>query len=98
MQIKNIICLILLVCLSGCTSSRCQTPLVTKQQICADLRRQLIFYGDDPSPSNENPLLQSTANWNSPTKQAMLLRRYRQNDCDSALRECPMPAVLSLRP
>lgn len=76
---------------SACTPRPCKVPPVNRLQACLELRRQLIFLGsNDPTTSQ----FQYTAgHWNSPTRQALLLKKYRDAHCDEVLRECSPPAV-----
>lgn len=79
--------LLILTYLVGCAChSPCRVPPESRRQICLDIKRQLIFYNSDPN--------HYYASWNSPTRMAMLLRRYRQFDCENVLRECPLAPAL----
>lgn len=72
--------------LVGCAPRPCRVPPESRREICLELKRQLIFYNTDPS--------HYYVNWNSPTRQAFLLRRYREYNCERVLSECPLPCAL----
>lgn len=78
--------LLMVVNLIGCSPRPCSVPPESRRQICLELKRQLIFYNSDPN--------HYYASWNSPTRQAFLLRRYREYNCENVLRECPLPCAL----
>lgn len=95
MQFRSILYLILVVTLVGCVTPspyRCVPP-VNRLQICTDIRRQLIFFSNDPIQCPT----QYTATWDSPIRKALLLRKYRQYRCDEVLRECAPAAVIQCR-
>jgi hypothetical protein len=91
MQFRLMLILILALCGTAClrSPSPCHVPPVDRHQACLEIRRQLIFLGsNDPTLSS----FQYTAgNWKSPTRQALLLRKYREYHCEEVLRSCPMP-------
>lgn len=91
MQFRLILILILIAFTSGCTPRPCKVPPVNHLQICQDIRRQLIFL------NNNDPTLYPyefrAANWSSPTRQALLLRKYKEFNCDAILGECVPRAV-----
>lgn len=92
MQFRLILSLIVAITLFACTPKPgcgpqpCKVPPVNQLQACLDLRRQLIFLG------NNDPTFQSyqytAGNWKSPTRQALLIKRYREFHCDEVLAEC----------
>lgn len=93
MKILIRLSLSLIVALSmlACTPRPCKVPPQSPLQACLEIRRQLIFLGvNDPTLQQ---FQYTAANWNSPTRQAHLLRKYRQFNCDEVLRECPPAAV-----
>ena len=91
MQFRLILSLILAFLVIGCTPRPCKVPAVNRFQICQDIRRQLIFLNNnDPTLY---PYQYSAATWISPTRQALLLRKYKEFNCDAVLNECVPPAV-----
>lgn len=93
MQFRLILSLIVALSVLSCTPAPCKVPPVNNLQACLDIRRQLIFLG------NNDPTLESyqytAGNWKSPTRQAFLLRKYREFHCDEVLRECSPAAIYS---
>ncbi|MBA2653815.1 MAG: hypothetical protein H0U71_01965 [Gammaproteobacteria bacterium] len=92
MQFRLIlVTIILAVLMTGCTSRQCKVPPVNRYQVCQDIRRQLIFLNsNDPTLY---PYQYMAGNWSSPTRQALLLRKYREFQCDAVLGECVPRAV-----
>lgn len=86
LQIRLILSLIVALSMLGCTPRPCKVPPINQMQACLEIRRQLIFLNvNDPTLQQ----YQYTAgNWNPPTRQALLLRKYREFHCDAVLREC----------
>jgi hypothetical protein len=77
--------------LLACTHSPCKVPPVNRLRACQDIRRQLIFLNN--SDPTLYPYQYMAATWGSPTRQALLLRKYRELQCGALLGECPPPAV-----
>jgi hypothetical protein len=91
MQFRQIFCLILSVLLIACTPRPCKVPPVSRFQICQDIRRSLIFLNaNDPTLY---PYEYRAANWSSPTRQALLIKKYKEFECDAVLGECVPNAV-----
>jgi len=77
--------------LVACAPRPCKVPPVNQFQICQEIKRELIFINtNDPTLY---PFQTRAANWTSPTRQALLLRKYREFNCDAVLGECVPPAV-----
>lgn len=96
MNFRLILACILTLSTIACSCKRpCQVPPVNQLQACLDIRRQLIFLGNnDPTLY---PYQYTAGNWILPTRQALLLRKYREFNCDAVLRECSPPAVFRPR-
>jgi hypothetical protein len=91
MQFRLILCLILAVFTTACTPRPCKVPPVNRLQICQDIRRSIIFLNsNDPTLY---PYEYRAANWISPLRQALLMRKYKEFQCDEVLGECVPPAV-----
>lgn len=91
MQFRLALLFILSLCLIACTPRPCKVPPVNRVQICQDIRRALIFLNNnDPTLY---PYQYMAATWTSPTRHALLLRKYREYHCDEVLRECAPPAI-----
>lgn len=92
MQFRIALSLIVAIITIGCTArTPCPVPPVNRLQICTDIKRQLIFLNaNDPTLQ---PFEYKAANWISPTRQALLMRKYRDFHCDEVLNECTPPAV-----
>ena len=72
--------IVALTSLSGCkqiTSMGRDKPL-TPYQICAELKRKIIFYSNDPNHATE---------WNSPRRKAILFQDYKKYNCAEILSE-----------
>ena len=97
MNFRQILILILVFFIVACSRQRlCQVPPVNQLQACLEIRRQLVFLGNnDPTLY---PFQYTAGNWKSPTRQALLLRKYKEYNCDAVLRECSPPAVFRPRP
>lgn len=76
---------------TACTPRPCKVPPVSQAQACLELRKQIIFL------DNNDPTLQAfqytAAHWISPTRKALLFKKYRDLHCDDVLRECSPPAL-----
>jgi hypothetical protein len=93
MQFRLIFCLFIILLANACSPRPCKdtVPPVGRVQICQDIRKQLIFLNsNDPTLY---PFEYRAANWVSPTRQALLLRKYREFECDKVLNECVPRAV-----
>lgn len=91
MQFRLFICLIIALLTTACAPRPCKVPPVNHLQICQDIRRQIIFLSsNDPTLY---PFEGRAANWSSPTRLALLLRKYREYQCDAVLNECVPRAV-----
>lgn len=91
MQFRLSLLLIVGLFITACSPRPCKVPPVNRIQICQDIRRQLIFLNNnDPTLY---PYQYQAATWTSPTRQALLLRKYREFCCDQVLGECVPNAV-----
>jgi hypothetical protein len=91
MQFRLTLFLILALILAGCSQRPCKVPPQNRLQICQDIRRQLIFLNsNDPTLY---PYQYMAANWTPPTRQALLIRKYREFRCAEVLGECAPSAA-----
>lgn len=67
------------------TLSACSSPFslerdkpLSNYQLCAQIKRQIIFYKNDPNHNYE---------WASPTDHAKLLAEFREHNCENVLEE-----------
>lgn len=71
---------------TACTPRSCKVPPVNQLQACLELRRQIIFLGNNETTNY--PFAFTAGQWRPPTRQALLLKKYRDFHCDDVLREC----------